>query len=206
MGSVLVLQGGGPFVGNDQLDQEVLAATSGYVAVLPTAEAFENPNDLVAAAQAWALRLGKEIRVCEVYNRHDANEERHAKTIRDAGAVYVVGDSPIHLRSTLKDTLVFDALQEQFVAGLIVAAGGSAAALCDPMIDPRGGAFALGLGLISGIAMIAESEAWSADRLHRTLQLANTSVAEVPTGAALMCVDGAWSTHGAVVLHGQLPN
>jgi hypothetical protein len=74
------------------------------------------------------------------------------------------------------------------------------------MIDPRGGAFALGLGLISGIAMIAESETWSTDRLHRTLQLANTSVAEVPTGAALMCVDGAWSTRGAVVLHGKLPN
>jgi cyanophycinase len=174
--------------------------------VLPTAEAFENPNDLVAAAQAWALRLGREIRVCEVYNRHDANEDHHAKTIRKAGAVYVVGDSPIHLRSTLKDTLIFDALQEQFSDGLLVAAGGSAAALCDPMIDPRGGAFALGLGLISGIAMIAESETWSADRLHRTLQLANTAVAEVPTGAALLCVDGAWSTRGAVVLHGKLPN
>ena len=206
MGSVLVLQGGSPFVGNDQLDQEVLAASSGYVAVLPTAEAFENPNDLVAAAQAWALRLGREIRVCEVYNRHDANEEHHAKNISKAGAVYVVGDSPIHLRSTLKDTLVFDALQEQFSDGLLVAAGGSAAALCDPMIDPRGGAFALGLGLISGIAMIAESETWSADRLHRTLQLANTAVAEVPTGAAMLRVDGAWSTRGAVVVHGLLPN
>jgi len=206
MGSVLVLQGGSPFIGNDALDQEVLAATSGYVAVLPTADAFENPNDLVAAAQAWALRLGREIRVCEVYNRHDANEEHHAKTIRKAGAVYVVGDSPIHLRSTLKDTSVFDALQEQFSTGLLVAAGGSAAALCDPMIDPRGGAFALGLGLISGIAMIAESETWSTDRLHRTLQLANTAVAEVPTGAAMLRVDGAWSTRGAVVLHGQLPN
>jgi cyanophycinase len=206
MGSVLVLQGGSPFVGNDQLDKELLAATSGYVAVLPTADAFENPNDLVAAAQAWGLRLGREIRVCEVYNRHDANEDHHAKTIRKAGAVYVVGDSPIHLRSTLKDTPVFDALQEQFSDGLLVAVGGSAAALCDPMIDPRGGAYALGLGLISGIAMIAESETWSTDRLHRTLQLANTAVAEVPTGAAMLRVDGAWSTRGAVVLHGQLPN
>ena len=206
MGSVLVLQGGSPFIGNDALDQEVLAATSGYVAVLPTADAFENPNDLVVAAKTWALRLGREIRVCEVYNRHDANEEHHAKTIRKAGAVYVVGDSPIHLRSTQKDTSVFGAIQEQFSTWLLVAAGGSAAALCDPMIDPRGGAFALGLGLISGIAMIAESETWSADRLHRTLQLANTSVAEVPTGAALLRVDGAWSTRGAVVLHGQLPN
>ena len=206
MRTTLVLQGGGPFVGNDLLDQQLLAESKGYIAVLPTADAFENPNELIAASQAWAQRLGKDIRVCEVYNRQDANEDHHAKTIHDAGAVYVVGDSPIHLRSTLKDTNVFDALQQQFVSGLIVAVGGSAAALCDPMIDPRGGAFALGLGLVSGIAMIAESETWSADRLHRTLQLANTAVAEVPTGAALMYLDGAWSTHGAVVLHGTVPN
>ena len=206
MRTTLVLQGGGPFVGNDLLDQRLLAESKGYIAVLPTADAFENPNELIAASQAWAQRLGKDIRVCEVYNRQDANEDHHAKTIHDAGAVYVVGDSPIHLRSTLKDTNVFDALQQQFASGLIVAVGGSAAALCDPMIDPRGGAFALGLGLVSGISMIAESETWSADRLHRTLQLANTAVAEVPTGAALMYLDGAWSTHGAVVLHGNLPN
>jgi len=49
MGSVLVLQGGSPFVGNDQLDQEILAATGGYIAKLPTADAFENPNNLIAA-------------------------------------------------------------------------------------------------------------------------------------------------------------
>lgn len=199
------MQGGSPFVGNDTLDKEVLAGVKGHVAILPTAEAFENPNELIAASRAWAQRLGIEIRVCEVYNRQDANEEHQAKVIRKAAAVYVVGDSPIHLRSTLKDTEVFDALQQQYSDGVVVAAGGSAAALCDPMIDPRGGAFALGLGLVSGIAMIAESEAWSNDRLQRTLQLANTTVAQVPTGAALICRDGAWLAHGAVVMHGDFP-
>lgn len=206
MGSVLVLQGGSPFVGNDALDQRVLAAITGYVAVLPTADAFENPTELIASSKKWASRVDKEIRVCEVYSRHDANNDHHAETLHGAGAIYVVGHSPIHLRSVLKDTVVYDALQQHFASGLLVAVGGSAAALCDPMIDPRGGAFALGLGLISGIAMIPESETWSTDRLHRTLQLANTALAEVPTGAALLCVDGVWSTHGAVVLHGELPN
>jgi len=41
--------------------------------------------------------------------------------------------------------------------------------------------------------------------LQRTLSLANTSVAQIPTGAALIYNNGTWSTHGAVVLHGPLP-
>ena len=87
----------------------------------------------------------------------------------------------------------------------VVANAGSAAAMCDPMVDPRGGAFALGLGLVQGIAVITESEKWSDDRLHRTLGLANTSVAEIPTGAALIRNEQKWSTDGTVILHGPLP-
>jgi hypothetical protein len=34
--------------------------------------------------------------------------------------------------------------------------------------------------------------------------LANTSVVEIPTGAALIYDNGTWSTHGAVVFHGNL--
>jgi cyanophycinase len=102
----------------------------------------------------------------------------------------------------LKDTVVFDAVAAHTC---VVAAAGSAAAMCDPMVDPRGGAFALGLGLVSGVAAVTESEKWPDERLQRTLSLANTSVAEIPTGAALIHQNGTWSTHGAVVLHGPLP-
>jgi hypothetical protein len=41
--------------------------------------------------------------------------------------------------------------------------------------------------------------------LQRTLGLANTSVAEIPTGAALIRNDQKWSTDGTVILHGPLP-
>jgi hypothetical protein len=58
---------------------------------------------------------------------------------------------------------------------------------------------------VRGIAAITESEKWPDERLQRTLSLANTSVAQIPTGAALIYDDGTWSTHGAVVLHGPLP-
>lgn len=202
MTQLVVLQGGGPFTANDEFDAQILSAHPGYVAILPTAEAFENPDDLVQSSVAWAKRLGITTKLCAVYSRADAREESFATIISQAAVVYVVGDSPIHLRSTLKDTVVFDAIA---VHSCVVATAGSAAAMCDPMVDPRGGAFALGLGLVSGVAAITESEKWPDERLQRTLSLANTSVAEIPTGAALMYQDGTWSTHGAVVLHGPLP-
>ena len=202
MTQLVVLQGGGPFTANDEFDAQILSAHPGYVAILPTAEAFENPDDLVQSSVAWAKRLGIATKICAVYSRADAREESFATIISQAAVVYVVGDSPIHLRSTLKDTVVFDAIAAH---SCVVATAGSAAAMCDPMVDPRGGAFALGLGLVSGIAAVTESEKWPDERLQRTLSLANTSVAEIPTGAALIYNYGTWSTHGAVVLHGPLP-
>ena len=198
----VVLQGGGPFTANDEFDAQILSAHPGYVAILPTAEAFENPDDLVQLSVAWAKRLGVTTKLCAVYSRADAREESFATIITQAAVVYVVGDSPIHLRSTLKDTVVFDAVAAN---SCVVATAGSAAAMCDPMVDPRGGAFALGLGLVRGIAAVTESEKWPDERLQRTLSLANTSVVEIPTGAALIYDNGTWSTHGAVVLHGPLP-
>ena len=53
-----------------------------------------------------------------------------------------------------------------------VLAGSSAGAmvLCDPMVDPRGGAFTLGLGLLANLAVIPAHNRWSEDAAHRTLQ------------------------------------
>ena len=206
MSGQLILQGGGPFVCNDELDSPLLLGINGYVAVLPTAEAFENPAALIATSTLWAHRMGVETKLCAVYTRADAREERFAQVIRDAAAVYVVGDSPIHLRTTLQGTVVYEAIEQQLENGIVVAVAGSAAALCDPMVDPRGGAFTLGLGLVEGIAVITESETWSHDRLQRCLQLANTTVVQLPTGSALLCSGGKWNVHGPAIIHGALPN
>ena len=202
----LVLQGGGPFISNDELDARVLQGMNGYVAVLPTAEAFENPAELIATSVLWAQRMGVETKLCAVYTRADAREDSFAQIIRDAAAVYVVGDSPIHLRTTLQATVVYESIEQQLENGIVVAVAGSAAALCDPMVDPRGGAFTLGLGLVESIAVITESEMWSHDRLQRCLQLANTTVVQLSTGSALLCVQGKWNVDGPAIVHGVLPN
>lgn len=198
----VVLQGGGPFAANDDIDADLLRGRDGYVAVLPTADAFESPGDLLKTADGWGTRHGVEVVACPVYVRSDALDESNARIIRDAAAVWVVGDSPIHLRSTVMHTPVFEAIA---ACPLVVAVAGSAAALCDPMVDPRGGAFALGLGLVRGLALITESERWGRERLQRSLHLANTPVVELPTGSALVRSGESWTVHGAATVHGELP-
>ena len=153
---MIALQGGGPFEANDDLDRRLLAAAGAdRVVVLPTADAFEGPATLVAAAMTWAERLDVDVDALMVLQRHDAEDEGAAEVVRAARAVYLVGDSSMHLRSALKDTPVLAALGDVLAAGgLVAAVGSSAAALCDPMLDQRGGAFTLGLGLVRGIAVV----------------------------------------------------
>jgi cyanophycinase len=73
------------------------------------------------------------------------------------------------------------------------------------MTDPRGGAFTIGLGLIDGLAVATETETWTPERLHRTRDLADVPVAEVPTGAALVRRGSQWELVGEVTLDGDLP-
>ena len=54
------------------------------------------------------------------------------------------------------------------------------------MVDPRGGAFTIGLGLVPDLAVVTEAETWSPERLHRTRKLANTTFAVLRTGDALV--------------------
>lgn len=208
MGGVLALFGGGPFVANDELDAALLGevAASGVV-VLPTADAFEEPGVLVTAAMDWGERLGVDVEALMVMQRHDADDAGAAEVVQSANAVYLVGDSSMHLRSVLKDTAVFRSLAGVLErSGLVAAVGPSAAALCDPMLDQRGGAFTLGLGLATGVAIVPEAETWTSERLHRTLSLANTPLVELPTGTAAVRRADGWAMSGAVVIHGELDN
>jgi len=207
MSGTIALQGGGPFAANDELDARLLAAVGAKeVVVLPTADAYEHPERLVTAALNWGDRLGVDVEALMVLRRGEAMELVPATRVRAARAVYLVGDQPLHLRSALKDTPLFDALKEVLAdGGLVVATGGSADALCDPMIDPRGGAYTLGLGLVAGLAVVTEAETWSPERLHRTRKLADTPVAVLRTGDALVRTDAGWECVGEPEITGELP-
>ena len=207
MAGIIALEGGGPFRLHDELDRRLLAevgATS--VVVLPTADAFEQPEDLVSAARTWAERMGITVEPLMVMRRTEAFESGPAEAVARARAVWLVGDNPIHLRSVMKDTLLWEAIVRLHRSGgLVVGAGAPASALCDPMIDPRGGALALGLGMIQGMAVVTESELETPDRHARTKKLANVPLVFLPSSSAVLHRDGQWEFVGPHEVEGSRP-
>lgn len=207
MTGTVVLQGGGPFTLHDELDRRLLNdVKADRVTVLPTADAFERPEVLIAAAMSWAERLEVDVEVLMVMSRPEAMDEGAAAVVSSSRAVWLVGDNPIHLRSVVKDTPIWHALKQVLdTGGVIVGAGASASALCDPMIDPRGGALALGLGLVSGMALVTQSEQISPDRHARARKLANVPLAFLPSGSALIHTAAGWESIGQNEIVGALP-
>lgn len=201
MSGPLALVGGGEWSEACSFDAELLAAAgTGEVVVLPTAAAFENPAKYVERATGWFAALGASVRALDVLQRHDAQDPANAEAVRAARFVYLAGDSPMHLRSVLKDTPVWEALLEAWEDGAVVAgSGGAGSGLLDPMLDPRGGAFTVGLGLVRGLALLPEAEDDVAEHHRRTLELAdpNLVLAAVQRCTALVRDDGGWRVTGA---------
>ena len=180
----LALVGGGEWQDGCSFDQELLAASGAEeVLVLPTAAAYEHPERAVETATRWFEGLGARVRGLMVLGRHDAEAEDNADAVASARFIYIGGGSPLHLRSVLKDSPVWNALLSAWQSGAVVA-GSSAGAMVitDPMVDPRGGAFTLGLGLVAQLAVIPHHNTWSHDKAKRTIDLA-------PKGLPILAVD-----------------
>jgi cyanophycinase len=183
-------------------DAELLAASGGdEVLVLPTAAAYEHPEKAVQQAEAWFASLGGRARGLMVLGRADAEDEDNAAVVRASRFVYLGGGSPMHLRSVLKASPVWEALLEAWGAGTVVA-GSSAGAmvLTDPMVDPRGGALTVGLGMVEQLAVIPHFGHENAEKVHRSIALAapGLPVVGIPERTALVRDPaGSWRQAGA---------
>jgi len=197
----LVLVGGGEWTPGCTFDEPVWVEHGRPdVVVLPTAAAYEHPQRAVDTAAGWFGGFGASVRGLMVLSRADAEDKAAAKTVRDARFLYLSGGSPLHLRSVLKDTKVWDALVAAWRDGAVLA-GSSAGAmvLCDPMVDPRGGALTLGLGLIQHLAVLPHSDQWSEEKANRTVKLAtgHLRIAAIDERTALIRdADGSWRAAG----------
>jgi peptidase E len=177
-GPVLLLGGDEFTAAYDDLDRDLLAeAGTTTVTLLPTAAAYEDPGRWIAAAEAHFAPLGATVETVPVTMRPHAMDPELAERVRAARLLYLVDGSTMHIESVLKRSLVWDALVDAHRRGAVVAAAGaSARALCDPMVDPRGGGFAVGLGLVRGVAFVPQAERWSTEREHRVRHLAPQGV------------------------------
>ena len=215
MGTVALL-GGAEFdaIGvNESLMRKLLAsAGAGEVIVLPTAAAFEQPGRLVEAAKRWYGLLGVDSTELPVLTRTQAMSSEYADRLAGARYVHLTTGSAAHLRSVMKDTPVWEAVRGVAASAVLVAGASAAAAVCDPLTDPRGGGFTIGLGLISGLAVAHEAETWTEERRVRTRRMVGGfAFAELPSGTALIRRQDAgaaaqWETIGeGVAIIGELP-
>jgi cyanophycinase len=197
----LALVGGGEWRDGCSFDAGLLAASGGTdVLILPTAAAYEKPDQAVESAKRWFASLGATAIGVMVVGRADAADEANVAAVRSARFIYVGDGSPLHLRSVLKESPLWQALEEAWRGGAVLA-GSSAGAMVlgDPMVDPRGGAFTLGLGLLENVAVLPHASTWSHDRVHRTIKLAPASVALAAIDeqtALIRSSDGSWSVDG----------
>jgi cyanophycinase len=168
--------------------------------VLPTGSAYENPHLLVERAGTWFEALGAKVTEAPVLTRADGLVRETIDLVAGARFVYLAGTSAMHLRSVLKESPLYDALVAAYEGGAVLAGSNAGAdVLCDPMVDSRGGAFTVGLGLVSGMAIIPRANTWSHDKIHRTVELAPSGVAlvELPEATALIrSPDGHWRSEG----------
>jgi cyanophycinase len=197
----LALVGGGEWRDGCEFDGDLLAASGGTeIVVLPTAAAYEHPGHAVERATRWFDKLGATVRPVLAVDRSGARDEANVAAVRGAGFVYLSDGSPLHLRSVLMHSPLWDALVAAWQGGAVLAGSGAGAmVLCDPAVDPRGGAFTLGLGLLERLAVVPRADTWSEDKLHRTLQLTPAGVAlvEVDERTALIRdPDGTWHATG----------
>jgi len=183
-------------------DTELLEASGAdEVLILPTAAAFENPESVVERAVRWFETLGARARGLMVLNRRDAEADVNVSSARHANFVYLAGGSPLHLRSVLKGSAFYGGLVYAHGNGAVIAASGAAATvLCDPMVDPRGGAYTVGLGLVQGLAVFPY-HGTAADHIReRSIDLLSRDavLAGVDEQTALMrAADDSWSVAGA---------
>ena len=198
----LALVGGGEWTdGCRPFDKELLAAAGAKeVVVLPSAAAFEHPDRVADRATVYFEKLGAKARPLMVLRRADAEEPKTVEVVRKARFVYLSDGSPLHLRSVLKGSELWDAILAAYHAGGVLAASGAGATLvCDPMVDPRGGAYTVGLGVVSNLA-IFPYHGTAADHLRER------SIDLLPSNAKLVGIDeetalirdpaGKWRTAG----------
>ena len=197
----LALVGGDEWGPACTFDAELLAASGGTeVLVLPTAAAYEHPEKSVDKARTWFETLGGAVRGLMVLGRPDAEEEINAAVVRAGRFIYLGGGSSMHLRSVLKGSRLWEALLDAWRDGAVVA-GSSAGAmvLTDPMVDSRGGALTVGLGMVENIAVIPHFGHENAEKVHRSIALAapGLPVVGIPERTALIRdPDGAWRQAG----------
>lgn len=158
-------------------------AGCGSVAVVTLAAAYLRPDALLSRIGAWADALSLEHAVVGAVRRSDSLNPDLAAPTADCDGVLVLDGSPAHFVSSVKATPLLEAVVAAHERGAdVVWSGAAAAAVCTSMVDERGGALTVGLGLYGGIVVATGWEKWPQPRRRRLRQM-------VPDSALFMALE-----------------
>ncbi len=197
----LVLVGGGEFSPGCDFDGDLIKEAGSSITLLSTAAAYENPDLVAKNATEWFSKFGARVNPLSIFSRHDAEDEELCRPLVESQFIYLSGGSALHLKSVLKGSRAFGYIEEAWRRGaMVVGSSAGAMVLSDPMVDPRGGAFTLGLGLVEGMSVVPHYESYSEGKAHRTVEFAPKDVALVGLDEATAIYrdsGGNWSKLGA---------
>ena len=185
----------------------LLAGRPARYVQLPTAAGQEGPASLArwtALGIAQAERLGVQAVPLLVTDRDAADDPALAAQVEGAGLVYLSGGNPPYCASTLRGSLVWQAVHHAWQEGAALA-GCSAGAMSltgwvpdlrHPLRDADPG-----LGVVPGLRVIPHFDrfsAWMPDLVTRYLARSpeDVAVVGVDEDTALVHRDGVWTVQG----------
>lgn len=152
--------------------------TFGDVTVLTTASAFTNPKKTYLRLKDQLGALATSVREVPVFNHHDANAQPCIYE-GQTDTLIITDGSAIQLLSVLKASRLLGLIEDDHQRGVnIIACGEAAGALCDPLVDPRGGGLSIGLGWIKDLSFSSKNEI-SQPTIERAMRMASPEVSFV---------------------------
>ena len=173
----LLLEGGAEFGGRMRdPDLKALELAGGFeapVRIIPTAAAPDN-NHRRAGSNGirWFQSLGaKDVISLLLIDKPGANDEKVAKSLRDAKLIYMLGGFTHYLGQTLKDSLAWKSALEAYRNGAVIA-GSSAGAMvmCEFYYDPDSGRVVNGLDLLPNSLVLPHHDTFGRSWAPRLLK------------------------------------
>lgn len=185
-------------------DLQAIARAGGFEApirILPTAAAPDNNHERAGNnGIRWFESLGaRQVVSLPIIDKLSANEERLAKSLRDARLIYMLGGFPGYLGNVLKESVAWDAVLEAYQAGAVIA-GSSAGAMvmCEFYYDPNQGRVIDGLNLVKNSIVLPHHNTFGQSWASRLLEISTLTLIGIDEQTG-MIDDGAgtWTVHGA---------
>jgi cyanophycinase len=222
MSGPLALVGSGEYLPvMQEVEGLLLAGRPPRFVQIPTAAAPEGPESLdrwVSLGREQAARLGVEAVPVMVHDRKDADDPALASLIEGAGLVYLSGGNPSYLATTLRGTLVWQAVVAAWEAGAALAgcsAGAMAMTAFAPYVREMERPPEPGLGVLPGWQVLPHFDRfqeWEPTVVERSLAKlpAGVRLLGIDEDTALVRLDGSWVVHGRqavwdITTEGQTP-